>query len=301
MTRTGIVAQLFNHEQEPIISMNGGDMKRRSINQNDLVKVSNKRGSLILRAQSSDTMLPAQTFIAMHWGSQYMNGLGVNALMPSVFDKVSKQPELKHTAIKLEKLDLPWRMTVMRACNDLSLLQQIRKLLGHFDYASCGLYGRGEGIVILRAAHNTAPDEDVIQQLDEMLGMTEETPMLNYNDAKRGISKRIMVDGSQVIGVRLIGEILATEWLKEVMTSGQLTEELRRWALAPFIAPPTGQRSRGKVICSCLDVAENDIVELISLGGNLPALQAKLKCGTECGSCVPELKRLVQLYGKNAA
>jgi assimilatory nitrate reductase catalytic subunit len=301
MTRTGIVAQLFNHAEEPIISMNGGDMKRRSINHNDLVKVSNKRGSLVLRVQASDEMMPAQTFIPMHWGSQYMHGLGVNALMPAAFDKVSKQPELKHAAIKVEKIDLPWRMTVMRACHDLTLLQQIRGLLKHFDYASCGLYGRNDGIVILRAAHNATPDEAIIRQLDEMLGMTEDTPMLNYNDAKRGISKRILVDGSQVIGVRLIGEILATDWLKEVMTSGQLTEELRRWALAPFIAPPTGQRSRGKVICSCLNVAENDIIDLISLGGNLPALQAKLKCGTECGSCVPELKRLVQVYSKNAA
>ncbi|HLD09620.1 MAG TPA: molybdopterin-dependent oxidoreductase, partial [Methylophilaceae bacterium] len=300
MSRTGIVAQLFNHAEEPVISMNGGDMKRRSIEPGDLVKVSNKRGSLMLRAQSSNEMMPAQTFIPMHWGSQHMNGLGVNALMPKAFDKVSKQPELKHAAVKIEKPELPWRMTVMRTCKDLHLLQQIRGLLKHFDYASCGLYGRGDGIVILRAAHSAAPDAAIIQQLDEMLGMTEETPMLNYNDAKRGISKRILVEGDQVTGVRLIGENLAAEWLKEVMTSGSLTEELRRWALAPISAPPTGQRSRGKIICSCLDVSESEIIDLISMGGNLPALQAKLKCGTECGSCMPELKRLVQAHSKTA-
>lgn len=301
MTRTGTVAQLFNHAEEPIISMNDGDMKRRSISHNDLVRVSNKRGSLVLRAQASNEMMPAQTFIPMHWGSQYMHGLGVNALMPATLDKASKQPELKHTAIKVEKINLPWRMTAMRASRDLTLLQQVRGLLSHFDYASCGLYGRGNGIVILRAAHTTTPNEAIIQQLDKILGMTEDTPMLSYNDAKRGISKRILADASKVIGVRLIGEILATDWLKEVMTNGHLTEELRRWALAPFIAPPTGQRSCGKVICSCLNVAENDIIDLISLGGNLPALQSKLKCGTECGSCVPELKRLIQVYSKNAA
>ena len=49
----------------------------------------------------------------MHWGSQFMNGLGVNALMPPNFDKTSKQPELKHTAVKIEKLELPWRMTIL--------------------------------------------------------------------------------------------------------------------------------------------------------------------------------------------
>ena len=301
MSRTGTVAQLFNHAEEPVISMNADDMQRRSIRSGDLVKVSNKRGSLILRALPSDEMQSAQTFIPMHWGSQYMSGLGVNALMPSAFDKTSKQPELKHAAIKLEKVELPWRMSVMRVCHDLQLLQQVRGVLKHFDYASCGLYGRGDGIVVLRAAHHTAPDEALIAQLDAMLGMTDDVPMLNYRDAKRGISKRILIDGDQVIGVRLVGEILATDWLKEVMTQGHLTDELRRWALAPFSAPPTGQRSRGKIICGCKDVAENEILDNIALGADLLSLQNKLKCGTECGSCMPELKRMMQLHSKHAA
>jgi assimilatory nitrate reductase catalytic subunit len=40
-------------------------------------------------------------------------------------------------------------------------------------------------------------------------------------------------------------------------------------------------------------VAEPEIVAAIAYGADLPALQATLKCGTECGSCVPELKRLI--------
>ncbi|HZV97937.1 MAG TPA: molybdopterin-dependent oxidoreductase [Methylophilaceae bacterium] len=301
MSRTGTVAQLFNHVEEPIISMNEGDMQRRSIKPGDLVKVSNKRGSLVLRALPSDEMMPAQTFIPMHWGSQFMNGLGANILMPSAFDKTSKQPELKHAAIKVEKLELPWRMTVMRTCHNLKLLNDIRGLLKHFEYATCGLFGREPGIVILRAAHTEAPDAELIAHLDALLGMTEGMPMLNYNDAKRGISKRILVEDNQVTGVRLIGEILAADWLKQVMTQGHFSDELRRWALAPLSAPPSGQRSRGRIVCNCVDVAENEILDVIGLGGNLNALQSKLKCGTECGSCVPELKRLIQIHSKNAA
>lgn len=302
MSRTGTVAQLFNHVEEPAILMHANDMQRRSIQHGDLVKVSNKRGTLILPAHSSADMVPAQTFIPMHWGSQYMGGLGVNALMPSAFDRISKQPELKHAAVKVEKIDLPWRMTVMRTSGaNLALLQQLRSLLTKFDFASCGLFGRGEGTVILRAAHHATPDPTIIAELDLLLGMGDEVPMLNYRDAKRGISKRILVEADQVIGVRLVGEILATAWLKEVMANGQFTDELRRWALAPLSSPPSGQRSRGKIICNCLDVAETDILDIIKLGGNLAALQAKLKCGTECGSCVPELRQLVKLHGKHEA
>ena len=312
MSRTGNVAQLYNHSEEPVIQMSSDDMMRRSIKNGDIVKVSNKRGNLVLPAQMSDEVKPAQTFIAMHWGSQFMHGLGVNALMPPNFDKTSKQPELKHTAVKLEKLELPWRMTILRSCQDLNLLTKIRALMPQFTYASCGLFGRETasnkaGLLILRAAHETAPDAALIAQIDAILGMTDESPCLNYDDAKRCISKRILVENNhgkmEVTGVRLMGETLASDWLKEVMTTGQFQDAdhykaFSRWALAPISAPPTGEHGRGKIICSCLDISQNEIIENIQLGADLITLQNKLKCGTECGSCKPELKKLVQIYGK---
>jgi assimilatory nitrate reductase catalytic subunit len=308
MSRTGNVAQLFNHAEEPVIHMSADDMMRRSIKNGDIVRVSNKRGSLVLPVQTSDEVKPSQTFIPMHWGSQYMHGLGVNALMPSAYDKVSKQPELKHTAIKLEKLELPWRMTVMRTIHNLEVLQKLKGFLSHFEYASCGLFGRETenhcGMLILRAAHTEAPDEQVIQDIDALLGMTGDAPLLNYLDAKRGISKRILVETNlenkaEVTGVRLVGETLAAAWLKDVMGTGEFSPELRRWALAPLSAPPAGQRSRGKIVCNCLDVAENEIIDNIQLGADFLTLQNKLKCGTQCGSCVPELKQLVRIHAKH--
>lgn len=301
MSRTGTIAQLYNHVDEPLLSMNASDMQRRQLKDGDIVKLSNKRGELNIRIQTSNEVKPAQTFLPMHWGRQFMNGLGANALMPADVDKVSKQPELKHTTIKVEKLNLPWQMTVMRSCHDLTLISQIRQLLGHFDYATCGLHGRENSMVVLRASHHQAPDIDIIATLDNLLGMKEGAPMLQYDDAKRSVSKRILVENNQVTGVRLIGETLAADWLKQVMQQGVFTDDLRKWALAPISTPPTGQKSRGKIICNCYDVSENEIIETCEMGADLPTLQAKLKCGTECGSCVPELKRLVRQYSKNTA
>jgi assimilatory nitrate reductase catalytic subunit len=203
----------------------------------------------------------------------------------------------------------------MRHCHDLTRLEQVRTLLKDFTYASCGLFGRAStasqaGILILRAAHEAAPNQALIEKIDAILNMADDAPCLNYNDAKRGISKRILVEANpdsgkpEVTGVRLMGEILATEWLKDVMTNGQFNDEasykeFSRWALAPLSTPPTGQRTRGKIICNCLDISQNEIVDNIELGADLITLQNKLKCGTECGSCVPELKRLVHFHGKH--
>jgi len=203
-------------------------------------------------------------------------------------------------------------MTVMRNCQDLTLLEKVRTLLKDFSYASCGLFGRESatnqaGMLILRAAHETAPEASLIEKIDAILNMTDDSPCLNYNDAKRGISKRILVESNpvsgkpEVTGVRLMGETLAADWLKDVMTTGAFLDETHykefsRWALAPLSAPPTGQRARGKIVCNCLDISQNEIVENIELGADLITLQTKLKCGTECGSCVPELKRLVHSH-----
>jgi assimilatory nitrate reductase catalytic subunit len=57
---------------------------------------------------------------------------------------------------------------------------------------------------------------------------------------------------------------------------------------------------RGRIVCTCLDVSESEITTAFAQGADLAGLQARLKCGTECGTCVPELKRLcVQLTSEN--
>tara|TARA_B110000879_G_scaffold161726_1_gene208821 strand:+ start:98 stop:352 length:255 start_codon:yes stop_codon:yes gene_type:complete len=84
------------------------------------------------------------------------------------------------------------------------------------------------------------------------------------------------------------------------MLEGHFSDELRKWALAPLSTPPTGQKSRGKIICNCYDVSENEIIETCEIGADLQTLQANLKCGTEYGTCVPELKRLVKTHRTNS-
>ena len=54
-------------------------------------------------------------------------------------------------------------------------------------------------------------------------------------------------------------------------------------------------RQRGRIVCNCLDVSEHEISAAIAGGDDLDALQRRLQCGSRCGSCVPELKRLVAM------
>jgi len=103
----------------------------------------------------------------------------------------------------------------------------------------------------------------------------------------------VRVEDGVIAGARLSGETAARDWLKNLIAEGASAMEVRSWLLAPVAQPPAGKTGRGHIVCNCLNVAESDIVAAIAAGGDLAALQATLKCGTECGSCVPELKRLL--------
>jgi assimilatory nitrate reductase catalytic subunit len=52
-------------------------------------------------------------------------------------------------------------------------------------------------------------------------------------------------------------------------------------------------------VCTCFNVAEPDILAARASCTGTPEqqlgqLQERLKCGTNCGSCIPELKRLLR-------
>lgn len=68
---------------------------------------------------------------------------------------------------------------------------------------------------------------------------------------------------------------------------------LRLRLLAPMAELAGLPQARGRAVCSCLNVGEEEIHNAVAAGHDLAGLQAALKCGTQCGSCVPELRRLV--------
>ena len=293
MSRTGTLGRLFSHVEEPLLAMNALDMTRRGLSDGDLVQVASRRGKLALRVAAAAEMRAGQTFIPMHWGAQFMSGLGVNALTASEFDPVSKQPELKHAAVQVARLNLPWQMVAMRKGDALRRMALLQPLLRNFEYAALGLFGRDDELVVLRVAHAEAVSGELLAQIDAILGLDDANEVMNYRDAKRGISKRALMEEGCLLGVRLTGETVARDWLKEIIAQGTDAQSLRPWLFAPLSAPPAGQAQRGRIVCNCMDVSEQEIMTEFKQGLDLAAIQSKLKCGRECGSCVPELKRLV--------
>ncbi len=59
--------------------------------------------------------------------------------------------------------------------------------------------------------------------------------------------------------------------------------------------PGGGQRDGGRIVCACFGVGLNTLTAAIREQGltTPEAIGATLKAGTNCGSCVPELRQLI--------
>ncbi|MBD9416256.1 molybdopterin-dependent oxidoreductase [Pseudomonas sp. PDM16] len=293
MSRTGTAARLFGHVSEAVLGLHPGELRQRGLQSGDLVQLRSRRGGLVLPVQSDDTLRPGQAYLPMHWGDRFLKGLGTNVLTQPAFDPLSKQPELKISSVEVQKADLPWQLFALVEEDVQRRFEALRPLFEGFAYANLAPTGREERpALLIRAAAESAPDAALLAQIDALLGV-DQGPVMAYDDTKRGVGKRVRIEEGRIVAVRLAGETAARDWLKGLWLQGTTDMDLRRWLLAPLATPPGGGRKASKVVCNCMNVSEDDICAGIAQNLDLDGLKRELKCGTSCGSCVPEIKRLL--------
>jgi assimilatory nitrate reductase catalytic subunit len=294
MSRTGTAARLFGHVEEAALSLHPDELRRLRLQAGDLVKVRSRRGSLIVPVQPDDSVRSGQAYLPMHWGNRFLKGLGTNVLTLPAFDPLSKQPELKHAGIQVAKVDLPWQLFALVEGDVQKRFEALRPLFESFAFANLSLTGRERPALVIRAASAVAPEAELLTQIDQLLGL-HEGPVLSYDDPRRAVGKRVRIEDGRITAIRLAGETAAREWLKSLWSEGQADADLRRWLLAPLSTPPGAAAGMkpGKTLCNCLNVSENAVCAGIARGLDLDGLKQELKCGTSCGSCVPEIKRLL--------
>ena len=330
MSRTGTLGRLFGHVPEPSVQMNIQDMARRLLKEGDLVHVTSKRGSIVVPLQASSEVAVSQAFIAMHWGEEYLSGVssigeplaGVNALTTSAYCPSSKQPELKHAAVKILKAELPWSLLAMAWLPDGELLharEHLKPLMKAFPFTSCvsfsnnaplGEPNRERSGVLFRAASHEAPPDETLATIERILGLNG-TDTLRYVDKKKGQRRTVQLkrrgDQAELSGFVLAGDTSAQAWIKTLLQDELPAQAYGRLLLLPGAKPPVAVQSRGKLVCSCFNVTDAAIDQHLATTQESPAadvlrsddkrlasLQAALRCGTNCGSCVPELKRQVR-------
>ena len=153
-----------------------------------------------------------------------------------------------------------------------------------------------------------APPAALLESIEALLGL-DGPKVLHYKDDRRGQRRSIRLSGQgesmRMEGLLLGGDSSAEAWMKSILQDELPAQSYGRLLLLPGSAPPVPVVSRGKQVCSCFDVSATQIDAALSASEGdaderLAKLQADLKCGTNCGSCIPELKKLVRLHAVSA-
>jgi len=313
VSRTGTLGRLFAHTPQPSIDLHPQDLARRGLREGQLVRVRSRRGELILPVQASDAVAPAQAFIAMHWGDEVLGGrgaLGVNALMPSAHCPRSLQPELKHAAVRLEAVALPWQVVGaawLPADRWVQVREQLRPLMAELGFACCVPFGREPADEVglwWRGADERPPASGLVERLQQALGL-DDRAALRYRDDRRAQQRalRLGADGRLQAFV-LAGDAAAADWVLEMLRQGTDARAFGAALLAASPRPPQALPAGSPQVCACHDVREEAIVAACArhraaepaapAGARLAAVQAELRCGTQCGSCLPALRALVE-------
>ncbi len=299
MSRTGRVPRLSAHSPEPGLRMHPDDAARRGLKAGELVRVASKRGQLVLPLELSDEVVSGTVFAAMHWSGQSLSSGGINEVSQPAVDARSLQPELKHAAVRVEPAQFGWHLLAARRGDALALREAVQPLLRECGYAGLSLLpcaadaADGQAWVLLRAAADEAMPSAWMERLETALSLAADVDTLEYRDPRRGQLKRVawrdadagaLIDGLLWADATPGGDALLRTALDDRPWTGP--------RLAAFSA--IAAIARDPVVCVCRHVTESRIRAAVREGADLDALRAQLGCGTVCGSCTPQLVRLVR-------
>ncbi|MGI3167906.1 molybdopterin-dependent oxidoreductase [Pseudooceanicola sp. C21-150M6] len=275
MTRTALSPRLSAHLAEPFLEIHPGDARNLGISASDLVSVTGPTGKAILRARITDAVQPGQVFAPMHWTGETAPSARIDALVPSVTDPVSGQPESKAAVAAVARFDAKWYGFAVSA----------RPMALQADYwalARTEAGYRAELAATTEIADWEAEARRLFNAPDAQVAIIE--------DKARGMARVALSDETGVIGAIFVArEPVAV--MRDYLAGLPGSE-------APQILGgrrPAGQLDPGPVLCSCFGVGVNTIIRAIEGGAvSVEAVGEALQAGTNCGSCRPEIKALLE-------
>ncbi|PVY77326.1 assimilatory nitrate reductase catalytic subunit [Tamilnaduibacter salinus] len=276
MTRTGRAPRLWQHRAEPFIEVHPADLLRFGVEEGALARLSGPHGAFVGRVRRSDQQRPGEVFVPIHWNQQFASEALASSLIAPVVDPVSGQPESKHGMATMAPVATQWEARLL--CRTNASRRWHAEHWSRVPLPGCDSWW-------LAGEHAVDWDSEVGRWLGG-------EPQVAMSDPACGRYRAARFHEGRLMGVLLVepanGDFPALDWLAECFTRERLTEEERRSLLA---ARDVSLPDTGPVVCSCFQVGEKQIEAAVADGiESVEGLGQTLKCGTNCGSCIPELK-----------
>lgn len=282
MTRTGKVPRLNAHEIEPLVQIQASDAQICQLKNGELARLTSRRGEMLARVRVSDDQRPGSLFVPMHWNDVFAKSARVDSLVAPVTDPISGQPESKHTPVRIEPYRPVWQGFV---------LSRARLDFADASYCACS---RGAGYWRHEIAGEIRPENWRTWAEDALKSSAE---WLEFSDVSLGRYRAACLKNDRLEAVFFIAadqRLPEREWLSSLFGK----EQLESSDLAGILAarPPAGlYADAGRNVCACFSVGEKTILNAIQAHEleSVEAVGQCLKAGTGCGSCVPEIRRIL--------
>jgi assimilatory nitrate reductase catalytic subunit len=289
MTRTGRVPHLMSHISGPSVALHPRDAAARGIADKGLARIESEHGAVVMRVSLDEGVRPGDIFAPMHWTDQFTSSGPIDRLVHAKTDPVSGQPDLKGTRVRVQGVHEAWRGHLFRLGGGEPELSDA--LWWTKAQIATGFAFELAGWNPLRQEVHS---EGVLRRLLRIPGDAE---LISYSDPRKAMFRYAGIQHGQLAACVFFGppgaEFTGVEQAKSLL--GKEISAMERIALLAGSHAQAGGQAV-KIVCSCFSVSEDKIRCAIRDEGLTSAAQigARLKAGTNCGSCIPELKKLLR-------
>ena len=287
MTRTALAPRLFAHRSEPFIELHPADIAGFGLIEGALAVLRGPgNAGYVGRVRGSTGQRTGEVFVPIHWNGRFASSALASSLIRPVVDPISGQPEGKHGVATIRPLVTRWQARLLLRDPRLASLDHTA-----LAYWSCQRLPHSHGWWF------AGGHEMNWREWGQRCFSRE--PELVMEDRARQRYRAAWLSGDRLDAVLLVEPCVQTmpdlDWLDSCFGKGELAPEQRRSLLA---AGTVEGEASGPIVCSCFGVGENQIAQAIEQGmASSEALGEQLKCGTNCGSCLPEIRDLLARTG----
>src|SRR6476469_5137613 len=278
MTRSGLSPRLGQHLPEPFVEVHPEDAIKSGVSDGDFARVTTDYGQCTLRVAVSERQQRGMLFAPIHWSEATASAARVGALVAPHTDAFSGQPENKATPAAIAPYEYVFR--------GFALSRVRLELPPHVWWTRVTVAG-GYGYLF--------DDNADLARWQSWLRSIAGGDLAEYKDFGGGVYRAASFAGDHIAACLFIGPARdAGDWdvVKSLFALDALSEDERRMLLSG--KSTDGLESCGPIVCACFGVGRTTICDAIAAGAATAAeIGAELKAGTNCGSCIPELKRLI--------
>src|SRR5215831_6341221 len=275
MTRSGLSPRLSAHLPEPFVEIHPDDAGKFGVTDDSFARVTTDYGQCILKVVVSTQQQRGMLFAPIHWSDANTSGVRVTALVAPLTDPYSGQPEAKSTPAFIAPYEYVFRGFV--------LSRDALKLPDNVWWARVAVAG-GHGYLFA--------DNGDLSRWASWLRARGNDDLAEYNDFGGGVYRAASFAGGRIETCLFVGPAHdAGDWnvVKTLFAQGALGNEARAMLLSGQSGE--GLASAGPIVCACFGIGRCTICDAVAAGADTAGkIGARLKAGTNCGSCIPELK-----------